>query len=102
MFSCTLCNNAHNVCGFGNYNHHSIIMLLHEMDYGVRTDPSADSALCHGLRAITVPDGKNKVVWERGSVLWTVRWTVGSGVPKKAAGAPGKVFRGPHRPRICG
>ncbi len=60
------------------------------------------NALCHDLRAITVPEGKNKVVWERGSVLWTIRWTVGSAVPKKAAGPPGKVFRGPHGPRICG
>ena len=30
------------------------------------------------------------------------RLTVGSEVPKKAAGAHGKVFRGPHGPRICG
>ncbi len=63
------------------------------MDCGVRMDPSADNALCHGLRAITVPEGKNKVVWERGSILWTIRLTIGSGIPKKAAGAPGKGFR---------
>ncbi len=45
---------------------------------------------------------KKSVMQWRGSVLWTIRQTVHSGIPITTEHTPDKVFQGPHGPRISG
>ena len=59
-------------------------------------DPGHFRALSDGFAEEGVSCIKNQLMQERGSVLWRIRWNIGSGIPILTLLALIKKLRGPH------
>ena len=68
------------------------------MDTGVRKDPSHFRAISDGFAGEGVSYVKNWLMQERESMLWRIRWNIGSRIPILTLLALIKKLRGPHGP----
>ncbi len=70
------------------------------MDSGVRADPGAVPLLYNGSSTNVRIWSKIYACWERGLLLRTITYNMGSEIPIIIVCAAFKVLRGPHGPRI--
>ncbi len=69
------------MCGIVSLYHLSFQSGELKKDTGVHTDPSHFWALSDGFTGEGASCVKIQLMQERGSMLWRIRWNIGSGIP---------------------